>query len=48
MDCVFCKIVSGEIKSKFLKETKHSVSFLDAFPLASGHVLVIPKNSRKC
>jgi histidine triad (HIT) family protein len=43
MDCVFCKIVSGEIKSKFLKETKHSVSFLDAFPLASGHVLVIPK-----
>ena len=44
MDCVFCKIVSGEIKSKFLKETKHSVSFLDAFPLASGHVLVIPKD----
>jgi len=44
MDCVFCKIVSGEIKSKFLKETKYSVSFLDAFPLASGHVLVIPKD----
>jgi len=44
MDCIFCKIVSGEIKSKFLKETKHSVSFLDAFPLAMGHVLIIPKN----
>jgi histidine triad (HIT) family protein len=44
MDCIFCKIISGEIQSKFLKETKHSVSFLDAFPLASGHVLVIPKN----
>ena len=44
MDCIFCKIVSGEIKSKFLKETKHSVSFLDAFPLATGHVLIIPKN----
>ena len=44
MDCVFCKIISGEIKSKFLKETAHSVSFLDAFPLATGHVLVIPKN----
>ena len=44
MDCIFCKIISGEIKSKFLKETEHSVSFLDAFPLASGHVLVIPKN----
>jgi histidine triad (HIT) family protein len=44
MDCIFCKIISGEIKSKFLKETKYSVSFLDAFPLATGHVLVIPKN----
>ncbi len=44
MDCIFCKIMSGEIKSKFLTETKHSVSFLDAFPLATGHVLVIPKN----
>ena len=44
MDCIFCKIVSGEIKSKFLKETALSVSFLDAFPLATGHVLVIPKN----
>ena len=44
MDCIFCKIISGEIKSKFLKETKHSISFLDAFPLASGHVLIIPKN----
>ena len=43
MDCIFCKIVSGKIKSRFLKETKHSVSFLDAFPLATGHVLVIPK-----
>ena len=44
MDCIFCKIMSGEIKSKFLKETKYSVSFLDAFPLATGHVLVVPKN----
>ena len=44
MDCIFCKIISGEIKSKFLKETTHSVSFLDAFPLATGHVLIIPKN----
>lgn len=47
MDCIFCKIVSGEIKSKFLKETKYSISFLDAFPLATGHVLIIPKNHRQ-
>lgn len=44
MNCIFCKIVSGEIKTKILNETIHSVSFLDAFPLAKGHVLVIPKN----
>lgn len=44
MDCIFCKIVSGEIPTKILKETSNSISFLDAFPLAKGHVLVIPKN----
>jgi len=44
MDCVFCKIVSGEISTNILKETSSSISFLDAFPLAKGHVLVIPKN----
>ncbi|TFH02993.1 MAG: HIT family protein [Nitrosopumilus sp.] len=44
MDCIFCKIVSGEISTRFLGETAHSVSFLDVFPLAKGHVLVIPKN----
>ena len=44
MDCIFCKIISGEIKSKFLNETEKSVAFLDAFPLAPGHVLVVSKN----
>lgn len=46
-DCVFCKIVSGDLTAKILNETEHSVSFLDAFPLAKGHVLVIPKNHRQ-
>ena len=44
MDCIFCKIISGDIPAKFLHQTTHSVAFLDAFPLAKGHVLVIPKN----
>jgi len=44
MDCIFCKIISGSIPTKILKETTKSISFLDAFPLAKGHVLVIPKN----
>jgi len=44
MDCIFCKIISGEIPAKILKETLNTISFLDAFPLAKGHVLVMPKN----
>ena len=44
MDCIFCKIISGEIPAKFLAQTENSVSFMDAFPLSKGHVLVIPKN----
>ena len=44
MDCIFCKIISGQIPSKIIHETTHSVAFLDAFPLAKGHTLVIPKN----
>ena len=43
MDCIFCKIISGDVSAKILNETENSVSFLDAFPLAKGHVLVIPK-----
>ena len=43
MDCIFCKIISGEITAKILSQSEHSISFLDAFPLAKGHVLVIPK-----
>ena len=44
MDCIFCKIASKEIPAKILVETKSCIGFLDAFPLAKGHALVIPKN----
>lgn len=43
MDCIFCKIASGQIKARTVLETKKSLAFLDAFPLAKGHTLVIPK-----
>jgi histidine triad (HIT) family protein len=43
-DCIFCKIVSKEIPTKILVETESCIGFLDAFPLAKGHALVIPKN----
>lgn len=44
MDCIFCKIAKGEIKARIIMETKNSLAFLDAFPVAKGHALVIPKN----
>ena len=43
MDCIFCKIVNGEIKSRLIMESKDSIAFLDAFPVTKGHTLVIPK-----
>ena len=44
MECIFCKITNGEIPTKVITETDNSIAFLDAFPLAKGHTLVIPKN----
>ena len=44
MDCIFCKIVKGEIPAKIIAETKSSLAFMDAFPLTKGHSLVIPKS----
>ena len=44
MDCIFCKIVKGEIPAKIIENTNKSLAFMDAFPLANGHSLVIPKN----
>lgn len=43
-DCIFCKIVSGEIPSKKIYEDSDHVAFLDIFPASKGHSLVIPKS----
>ena len=43
MDCIFCKIITKDIPSKILYEDDYTISFLDAFPVAKGHTLVIPK-----
>lgn len=42
-DCVFCKIVSGELPSRKLYEDERVVAFLDAFPAVKGHTLIVPK-----
>jgi histidine triad (HIT) family protein len=43
MDCIFCSIAAGKIPCRRIIETPRTLSFLDAFPLAAGHTLVIPK-----
>ena len=43
MGCIFCKIVSKEIPTKILYEDEYTIAFLDAFPVAKGHTLIIPK-----
>lgn len=43
-DCIFCKIVSGDIPSKKIYEDSYHIAFLDIFPAARGHSLVIPKS----
>jgi histidine triad (HIT) family protein len=42
-NCVFCKIVAGEIPCMRVFEDDSTLAFLDIGPLAEGHVLVIPK-----
>ncbi len=43
MASIFSKIVAGEIPCHKIAETDQFLAFLDAFPVAKGHVLVIPK-----
>lgn len=43
MDCIFCKIVAGEIPSKKVYEDESVLAFYDIQPAAPVHVLVIPK-----
>ena len=43
MDCIFCRIVSGEIPSYKVYEDDKILAFLDINPYAPGHTLIIPK-----
>jgi len=42
-DCVFCKIIKGEIPCTKIYEDKNTLAFLDINPITKGHTLVIPK-----
>ena len=43
MDCIFCKIIKGEIPKFTVYEDNDSIAFLDVNPVNPGHVLVMPK-----
>jgi histidine triad (HIT) family protein len=43
-DCVFCKIIDGQLPSMKLDEDDSTLTFMDIHPLSSGHCLVVPKH----
>lgn len=43
MECIFCKIVHGQIPSNIVYENEHVIAFHDIEPAAPVHVLIIPK-----
>ena len=42
-DCLFCKMVAGEIKPEMVKETEELIAFRDINPQAATHILVVPR-----
>lgn len=46
-NCIFCKIVKGEIPAFKVYESENVIAFLDLTQLTRGHTLVIPKNHKR-
>jgi histidine triad (HIT) family protein len=42
-DCIFCKILAGELPSTRIDEDERTIAFMDINPASRGHALVIPK-----
>jgi histidine triad (HIT) family protein len=42
-DCLFCKVVHGDVPSTIVAESEHALAFRDIAPQAPVHVLVVPK-----
>lgn len=42
-ECIFCRIIDGEIPSRTVYETDAVIAFLDANPITEGHTLIVPK-----
>ena len=46
-DCIFCKIVAGEMPAKIVDSDERTVAFMDINPATEGHALVIPRTHAK-
>jgi histidine triad (HIT) family protein len=42
-DCIFCRIVAGELPATIVDEDERTISFMDISPATRGHALVIPR-----
>jgi histidine triad (HIT) family protein len=42
-DCIFCKILAGELPATIVDEDERTISFMDIAPATRGHALVIPR-----
>ena len=45
-DCIFCRILAGELPASFVYEGERCVAFMDIQPVNPGHLLVIPRDHR--
>lgn len=44
MECIFCKIVAGDIPGYKVYEDDHVLAFFDILPISPGHTIIVPKN----
>jgi histidine triad (HIT) family protein len=42
-DCIFCKILAGEIPATIVEEDERTIAFMDIAPATRGHALVVPR-----
>jgi histidine triad (HIT) family protein len=42
-DCIFCKIVAGDLPATIVEEDERTIAFMDTAPATRGHALVIPR-----
>jgi histidine triad (HIT) family protein len=46
-DCIFCKIVAGELPATIVDQDERTLTFMDINPATKGHMLVIPREHAK-